>query len=66
MVLILDGKSEIGVHIMSNLCYLVSLRHLIRSRTNSKSINGKMFLLHKANQKDENISIIGEKIFRKA
>ena len=32
MVLILDGKSEIGAHVRSNLCYLSCLRHLIRSR----------------------------------
>ena len=29
MVLILDGNSEIaGMHIRSNLCYLISVRHL--------------------------------------
>ena len=32
MVLILDGNLEIGAHIQSNPCYLISLRHLIRSR----------------------------------
>ena len=33
MVLIfIDGKSEIGVQLRRNICYLVSLRHLIRSR----------------------------------
>ena len=33
MVLKLDGKSEIGAHhVRSNLCYLICLRHLIRSR----------------------------------
>ena len=31
MVLILDGKSEIGVYARSNLCQLICLRHLIRS-----------------------------------
>ena len=33
MVLILDGNSEIGSHVRSNLCCLICLRHLIRSRT---------------------------------
>ena len=28
MVLILDGISEISVHVGSNLCYLICLRHL--------------------------------------
>ena len=36
MVLILDGNLEIGVHcsvhVRSNLCHLICLRHLIRSR----------------------------------
>ena len=32
MVLKLYGNSEIGAHIMSNLCYLTWLSHLIRSR----------------------------------
>ena len=31
MVLILDGILEIGAQARSNLCYLISLRHLIRS-----------------------------------
>ena len=30
--LILDGNSEIGAHVRSILCYLIYLRHLIRSR----------------------------------
>ena len=29
MVLILDGYTEIGAHVRSNLCYLTCLRHLI-------------------------------------
>ena len=29
---ILDGNSEIGAHVRSNLCYFICLRHLIRSR----------------------------------
>ena len=29
MVLTLDGNSEIGAHVRSNLCYLICLRHLI-------------------------------------
>ena len=32
MALILDGNPEISVHMRSNLCYLICLRHLIRSR----------------------------------
>ena len=32
MVLICDGNSEIGAHVESNLCYLICLRHLIRSK----------------------------------
>ena len=31
MVLILDGNSEIGVHIRSNLCFWTCFRHLIHS-----------------------------------
>ena len=33
MVLILDGNSEIVAHVRSKHCYLICLRHLIRSRT---------------------------------
>ena len=29
---ILDGNSEIGAHARSNLCYLICVRHLNRSR----------------------------------
>ena len=32
MVLILDGNSEIGAHIRRNICYLICLMHLIRSK----------------------------------
>ena len=32
MVLTSDGNSEIGAHVRINLCYLICLRHLIRSR----------------------------------
>ena len=31
IVLILVGNSEIGAHVRSHLCYLISLKHLIRS-----------------------------------
>ena len=31
MVLILDGNSGIGAQVSSNLCYLICLRHLLRS-----------------------------------
>ena len=30
-VLILDGNSEIGAHVRSNLCHLIWIRHLISS-----------------------------------
>ena len=36
MVLILDGKLETGAHVWSNICYLICLRHLIRSREHSQ------------------------------
>ena len=32
MVLNLDGNSEIGAHVRSNVCYLICLRHVIRSK----------------------------------
>ena len=32
VVLILDVNSEIGAHVRSNLCYLINIRHLIKSR----------------------------------
>ena len=32
IVLVLDGNSEIGLHVTNNLYYLSCLRHLIRSR----------------------------------
>ena len=32
VVLILDGNSENGAHVRNNLCYLICLRYLIRSR----------------------------------
>ena len=32
ILLILDGISEIVVHVKSNLCYLICLRHLNRSK----------------------------------
>ena len=37
MVIILDGSSEIGTHTSNNLCYLICLRHLIRSVSSHKS-----------------------------
>ena len=36
MLLILDGNSEIGTHVTSNLCYLACLKYLIRSRAATK------------------------------
>ena len=32
MVLLLDGNLDICAHVWSDLCYLICLRHLIRSR----------------------------------
>ena len=32
LLLILDGNSEIGAHVRSNLDYLIFLKHLFRSR----------------------------------
>ena len=32
MVLILDGNSEICTHVRNNLCYLICLKQLLRSR----------------------------------
>ena len=44
MVLILVGNSEIGAHVLwSKLCYLICLRHLIRSR----AIANRIFFLRK-------------------
>ena len=39
MELISDGNLEIVAHAMSNLCYLISLMHLIRSRTVTNRIS---------------------------
>ena len=36
MVLILGGNSEIGAHSRRSLCYLICLRHLIRSRVTNR------------------------------
>ena len=49
-VRISDGNSEIGANGMSNLCYLICLRHVIRSRvvTNRISLSEKNFLLMRA------------------
>ena len=44
MVLIL-GNSEIGAHVKSSLCYLICLRHLIRSR----AITSQIFFSKKTN-----------------
>ena len=49
MVLILDDNSEIGVHLRSNLCYLISVRHWIKSRAVTKV--GYFFSLRKSNPK---------------
>ena len=43
MVLLLDGKSEIGAHVIENLCYLICLRILIRSR----AVTNQNFYLEK-------------------
>ena len=43
MVRILDGNSEIGAHVRSNLCFLICLRRFIKSRevTNLNLFFGK-------------------------
>ena len=48
MVLILDGTSEVGAPVRSNLCYFICLRHLIKSRavTNQIFFSSKTFFLH--------------------
>ena len=38
MVLILNGNSEMGAHVVSNLRYLIWLKHLIRSRVATNRI----------------------------
>ena len=37
MVTLLDGNQNIGGHVRSNLCLLISLRHSIRSESSHKS-----------------------------
>ena len=44
MVRIFDGNSEIGAHARSNLCYLICLSHLIRSRVTDHSVHVDFFL----------------------
>ena len=36
--IILDGNSEVCAHVRSNLCYLICLRQLIRSRAATNRI----------------------------
>ena len=45
MVLILDGNSEIGAHVKSNLSYLFCIRHLIKRKelTNPTIISDKTY-----------------------
>ena len=38
MVFISDGNEELGLHARSNLCYLIFLRHSIRSRAGTNLI----------------------------
>ena len=45
MVLIRDGNSQIGAHIRSNLCYLICLRHFIRSRQIGYLVSEQTFWL---------------------
>ena len=49
MILILDGISEIGARVRGNLCYLISLRHLIRSRAVTNKMCIHIFLYACAN-----------------
>ena len=41
MVILLDCNSEISSHVRSHLCYLICLRHLIRSR----AVTNRIFFL---------------------
>ena len=41
MVLILDGNSDIGAHVGSNICYSISLRNSMRSR----AVKNRFFFL---------------------
>ena len=43
MVLLLDGNSEIGAHVRSNLCYLICLRHLIKLRSHKSDLSEKTY-----------------------
>ena len=48
MVRIVDGNSEINAHVGNNFCYLICLRHLIRSNsfTNRAFFSKKTIFLH--------------------
>ena len=48
MVLILDGNSEIGAHVRSELYYLICLGHLIRSRAVTNLLRTYLFSLMRA------------------
>ena len=41
MVVVLDGNSDIGAHVRTNLCYPISLKDLIRLRV----VTNRIFLL---------------------
>ena len=49
MMLILDGNSEIDAQVMSSLCYMICLRHLISSRAaTNRDIFWKRLISHHA------------------
>ena len=47
-LLILDGNSELGARVRSNLCYLICFRHLLGSRavTNRNVFSKKIIFFH--------------------
>ena len=63
MVLIYDGNSEIGEHGRINLCYLICLRHSLRSRivANLKFIINHI-IIHKKTYSMSGIACLALKI----
>ena len=57
MVLILDGNSELGAYVRSNICYWICLRNLITSRAfTNRSLKDQFFLMRVQPIKPCNIS----------
>ena len=49
IVLILDGNSDTGAHVINNLCYFICLRHLIRSSAVTNRVfffSEKTYVIH--------------------